>query len=134
MFGNPQMTHLQKLLLGIVAAMMLVTISPAMAKDTVQTGRSTLSALPNVEPCPTDCAPGTVCHMRISITGAPAKELLKTLKEHGVKPDDSLKDIGLTIYYSKDRLLSCETDSSNPSCSISFNPPQLKIEPLVVCE
>jgi hypothetical protein len=124
---------MRKLLLGTVAACLLV-ISPAMAKDIVQTGKSSLGVVPNVEPCPTDCAPGKVCHMTLSVTGAPAKELLKTLKEYGVKPDEGLKDLGLTIYFSKDGLLSCETDSSNPSWSISFNPPQLKIEPLVVCE
>jgi hypothetical protein len=63
------------------------------------------------------------------------KELFKTLKEYGVKPDESLKGLGLTIYFSKDGLLSCETtDGISPSCAISFNPPQLKIEPIPVCE
>jgi hypothetical protein len=123
---------MKKLFRSAVIAAVLV-FSPAMAKDVVH-GKSSLGVVPNVSPCPTDCAPGKVCHMTLSVTGAPAKELLKTLKEYGVKPDEGLKDIGLTIYFSKDGLLSCETDGINPSCAISFNPPQLKIEPLVVCE
>jgi hypothetical protein len=68
--------------------------------------------------------------MTITITGAPAKELLKTLKEGGVKPDEQLKEMGLTIYFSKDDLLNCEeTDSNKPFCRTSFSPLQLKIEP-----
>jgi hypothetical protein len=122
-----------KLPLGTVAALLLM-ISPAMAKDVVH-GKSSLGVVPNVEPCPTDCPPGQVCHMTITVTGAPATELLMTLKDHGVMPDESLKGMGLTIYYSKDGLLSCDTsDGISPSCGISFNPPQLKIEPIPVCE
>jgi hypothetical protein len=118
--------------LGTITA--LLAISPAVAKDVVH-GKSSLSVMPNLEPCPTDCALGQACHMTISVTGAPAKDLLKTLKEHGVKPDESLKGMGLTIYYSKDGFLSCDTtDGIAPSCAIGFSPPQLKVEPVPMCE
>jgi hypothetical protein len=52
-----------------------------------------------------------------------------------VKPDGRFKELGLTIYLSKDKLLNCEeTDSTEPFCDISFNPPQLKLEPAFSCE
>ena len=57
--------------------------------------------------------------MLIRVKGAPARELLKTLKERGVKPDGRFKELGLTIYLSKDELLNCEeTDSTEPFCDI----------------
>jgi hypothetical protein len=72
--------------------------------------------------------------MLLGVTGAPARKLLQTLKEQ-VKPDKGLKEMGLTMYISKDGLLECEeTDSAKPFCTISFNPSQLKIEPVPICE
>jgi hypothetical protein len=101
-------------------------------------GKSTLGILQNVPPThcwvETDCDPGKVCHMSISVTGEPARKLLKTLKEQ-VKPDKEFKEMGLTIYLSKDGLLNCnETDNTKPFCNVFFNPSQLKIEPALSCE
>jgi hypothetical protein len=102
-------------------------------------GKSSLGIMQNAPPTvpceiETDCDPGKVCHMSISVTGAPARELLKTLKER-VSPNENLKQLGVTVYSSKDGLLDCdETDITKPFCRISFNPPQLKIEPAPICE
>jgi hypothetical protein len=108
------------------------------SKTSSVSGKSSLGIMQNAPPTPcwieTDCDPGKVCHMSISITGAPARELLKTLKKR-VKPDKDLKEMGLTVYSSTDGLLQCdETDSSKAFCRIFFNPPQLKIEPALSCE
>jgi hypothetical protein len=58
------------------------------------------------------------------------------LKEQQAKPDEQLKELGLRMYISKDGLLACEeTDNSaKPVCTISFNPSELKIEPMPICE
>lgn len=50
------------------------------------------------------------------VTGTPATKLLEALKEQ-VKPDKEFKEIGLTIYLSKDGLLNCdETVSTKTFC------------------
>ena len=72
--------------------------------------------------------------MLLNITGAPARELLKTLKER-VKPDKDLKEMGLTVYSSTDGLLQCdEADNTKAFCRIFLHAPQLKIEPALSCE
>ena len=101
-------------------------------------GKSTLGIMQNVPPThcsiETDCGPGKICHMSISVTGEPARNLLKTLKAE-VTPDKGFKEKGLTIYTSKDGLLSCdETDRTKPFCNIFFNATKLEIEPSVSCE
>jgi hypothetical protein len=90
-------------------------------------GKSALHIVQNAPPadCPnlTDgCDPGKDCHMLIGITGAPAKELLKTLKKR-VTPDKEWKNMRVIIYFSEDGLFACdETDTTKPICRISLNP------------
>jgi hypothetical protein len=111
----------------------------ALLKTRSVNGKASLGILQNSPPTPpceidNDCEPGKACHMSISITGAPARELLKTLKER-VSPNQDFKQLGLTVYSSKDDLLDCdETDISKPFCRISFNPPKLQFEQAPVCE
>ena len=110
----------------------------ASLKTSSVNGKSSVGIMKNAPPTScwveTDCDPGKVCHMSISVTGAPASELLKTLKDR-TTPDKDFKKMGLAIYLSKDGLLFCdETESAKPFCRIYFNPQQLKMEPAPICE
>jgi hypothetical protein len=123
-----------------ICSLILVEMLPKTASSNTSSvnGKSILGIMQNVPPnhcwIETDCDPGKVCHMSIMITGAPAKHLLKTLKER-VKPDKEFKEMGIKIYTSKDGLLNCdETDNTRPFCNIFFNSQGLKIEPALSCE
>jgi len=119
--------------IAILSALVICLLpTTARSKTTSVEGKSTLGIMQNVPPThcwiETDCGPGKICHMSISVTGEPAKNLLKTLKAE-VTPNKEFKEMGLTIYSSKDGLLNCdETDRTKPFCHIFFNATELKIE------
>jgi hypothetical protein len=61
-------------------------------------------------------------------------QLLQALKQH-VQRDQDWHEMGVELYFSKDDLLMCDaTDRANPSCSISFNPVEVKMETVPSCE
>jgi hypothetical protein len=61
-------------------------------------------------------------------------QLLQALKQH-VQRDQEWHEMGVELYFSKDTC-SCatQTDKANPSCSISFNPVEVKMETVPSCE
>jgi len=110
----------------------------AVSKTSSVKGGSTLGTMENVPPTKcwveTDCRQGEICHMSITVTGAPAMKLLQSLKRQ-VEPDKTFKEWGLEIYVSKDSFLNCDgTDKTKPFCNIFFNPREAKIEPALSCE
>src|SRR6516164_3757135 len=114
----------------VVSACILLS-NFAIARTTSVKGSSELNLIENACPQPErrDCKTGTVCHMSIRLKGQPAVQLLHALKQK-VQKEDTFKQWGLTIYISKDGLLSCnETEKVAPFCDIWFSPIQAKIEP-----
>jgi hypothetical protein len=129
----------QRVLIGITLALAAAIASPAASKTSVVKGKSSLSIMQNTPPivCPTeqDCGPGQVCHLSITVTGAPAMRLLQALKQRGVQRDQNWHEMGLELYFSKDDLLTCDaTNKASPSCSISLNPADVKMETAPACE
>ena len=124
--------------LGILIMGVVLLGSHALPKTGSVEGRSSLGIMQNSPPSrcwvETDCGPGEVCHLSITITGGPALKLLQVLKAR-VSQDEAFKEWGLRVYVSKDNLLSCdETDRNKPFCYIWYNPSEAKVEPALSCE
>jgi hypothetical protein len=119
------------------SACILLTSSAVSETSSVK-GGSTLGIMENVPPTScwveTDCNPGEVCHMSITVTGTPATKFLQMLK-YRVQRDKTFSEWGLEIYVSEDGFLNCDaTDKTNPFCKIFFDPSKAKIEPALSCE
>lgn len=76
--------HTVILNLGILTMGGVLFGSPALPKTSSVEGRSSLGIMQNSPPTrcwvETDCGRGEVCHLSITITGAPALKLLQALK------------------------------------------------------
>ena len=125
--------------IGLLAVSLTSIFSGSvLAKSTIVDGKTRLGILQNVPPTEcwieSGCAPGQVCHISIRISGAPAASLLKALKgKVSVSPE--FRDMGLTIYVSKDGNLDCdETEPDNVFCDIYYNVSDAKFEPALSCE